>query len=115
MAFLMTYTKKTMEQRAFFIKTIILLITFILSLTVFSITERTVLAESSATSSEIQVEVTEGQIVPETGELPPAPELTPEERERLIRGTEIQAPHNEEDSHCLTDDSSEQRGNPLKE
>lgn len=114
MAFLMM-CEKIMEQRVFFIKTINLLITFILSLTVFLIIERPVLAVSAVTSSEKQDEVTEGQIAPDTGTLPPAPELTPEERERLIRGTERAVPCNKKDGHRLPDDSSEPGSNPPKE
>jgi len=106
MAFLMMCAN-IMEQRVFSIKTINILIIVILSLTVFSITERPVLAGSAAISSEKQDEVTEGQIAPDTGELPPAPEITPEERERLIRGTERLAPCNKKDDQRLTDDSSE--------
>ena len=46
----------------------------------------------SAAPSQVHGRVTDGQVVPDKGELPPAPELTPEERERLLRGTMRKVP-----------------------
>ena len=96
-------------------KTINLVMTVMLPLTFFSIIERPGLAEPGAITQEKQDAVTEDQISPDTGELPPAPEITPEERERLIRGSERLAPCNKKDDHRLTDDSSEPASNPPKE
>lgn len=45
-----------------------------------------------AVPSEAQGTVTHEEVVPEKGELPPHPELTQEERERLLQGTEREAP-----------------------
>lgn len=41
-----------------------------------------------------------GQVIPDKGELPPGPDLTPEERERLLQGTMravSEAPRSDED------------------
>lgn len=45
-----------------------------------------------------QETVTSGQLVPDKGELPPGPELTPEERERLLQRTQRVEP-NAVDNH----------------
>ena len=54
--------------------------------------ERPALSTPSAAPSQAEGTTTREQVVPEKGELPPGPEPTPEERKRLIRGTEIEAP-----------------------
>ena len=43
-----------------------------------------------AAPSRAQGTTTRGEVVPQKGELPPHPEVTSEEHERLLRGTEVE-------------------------
>jgi len=55
-------------------------------------TERSVPSTSSTAPAQAQETSTPGQLVPQKGELPPHPEVTPEESERLLKGTMRKVP-----------------------
>ncbi len=55
-------------------------------------TERSVPSTSSTAPAQAQETSTPGQVVPQKGELPPHPEVTPEESERLLKGTMRKVP-----------------------
>ena len=58
----------------------------------FQSPERLVPSPSSAAPSQAPGTITHGQVVPNKGELPSHPEVTPEESERLLKGTMRKAP-----------------------